>query len=82
VRSESCPHCGVSLVGTPVPVSHQEAYGGVTHFSRKIGVEILGGYDGVLFYQCPDCDGRWHRWPEGSPLRAEAEACWAKWSKQ
>lgn len=49
-------------------------YGGDnTHFSRLIGVEISGVYDGVLFWQCPDCGGRWHRWPEGSTLRARAE---------
>jgi hypothetical protein len=35
---------------------------GSTHFKRTIGVEIQGVYDGVLFYKCPDCNGRWHRW--------------------
>lgn len=35
---------------------------GSTHFKRTIAVEIPGVYDGALFYQCPDCGGRWHRW--------------------
>lgn len=41
---------------------------GSTHFKRTIGMEDSRVYDGVLFYQCPDCGGRWHRWtPEGWP---------------
>lgn len=35
---------------------------GSTSFKRTIGVEIRGVYDGILFWQCPDCGGRWHRW--------------------
>ena len=35
---------------------------GKTHFSRIIGVEIRGVYDGVLFWACPECGGTWHRW--------------------
>lgn len=42
-------------------------------YQRKIGIEIRGVYDGVLLWQCPDCGGRWHRWPEGHELRRRAE---------
>jgi hypothetical protein len=35
-------------------------------------VEIRGVYDGGLFYQCPDCGGRWHRWEPGSYQYAQA----------
>jgi ribosomal protein L37AE/L43A len=31
------------------------------HFSRLIGVEIRGAYDGVLLWQCPDCQTQWRR---------------------
>lgn len=31
------------------------------HFSRLIGVEIPGGYDGVSYWQCPDCKSKWPR---------------------
>jgi hypothetical protein len=31
------------------------------HFSRLIGVEIRGAYDGVLYWECPDCHKQWHR---------------------
>ena len=34
-------------------------------FSNKIGNEIGGVYDGILFWSCPFCGGRWHRWSEG-----------------
>lgn len=37
------------------------SYGKVTHFGRQIGVEVSGVYDGVLYWMCPDCGGRWHR---------------------
>jgi hypothetical protein len=79
---DNCPHCSVSLQGDPIPEKHLPVfnaldakpgdYGWVTHFRREIGVEVLGGYDGVLYWKCPDCDGVWHRW--GSPaMRAAAE---------
>lgn len=60
---EACPHCG-ALFG----YEHE----GKT-YSRAVMVEVWGVYDGGLFWQCPDCNGRWHRWPEGHPLRAKAE---------
>ena len=30
-------------------------------FSRLIGVEISGNYDGVSYWQCPDCGTTWNR---------------------
>ncbi len=70
---EICPHCRVDLRGEPIPDESRQFYGSETHFSRTIGVEVHGLYDGVLFWQCPECRGRWHRWPEGSHLRDRAE---------
>lgn len=29
------------------------------YFSHLVGVEILGGYDGVSLWQCPACNTRW-----------------------
>lgn len=40
---------------------------------RVIGINVQGVYDGILLWCCPDCDGRWHRWPEGTRQRAAAE---------
>jgi hypothetical protein len=30
-------------------------------FSRLIGIEVRGVYDGVLLWECPDCQKRWRR---------------------
>lgn len=69
---ETCPHCNGDLRGAPIPQEYiDKGYyaDGVTHYSRIIGVEIPGVYDGCLFWMCPDCGGRWHRfdlsdWPD------------------
>jgi hypothetical protein len=65
---DTCPN-SCDLQGAPIPQEYieQGLYGeGVTHYSRKIGVEVRGLYDCVLFWKCPDCEVAWHRWPEGS----------------
>lgn len=63
-----CPN-GCDLQGAPIPQEYIDKgyYGeGVTHYSRMIGVEVQGLYDGILYYACPDCDATWHRWSEGT----------------
>lgn len=56
--SKVCPYCNANLVGEPIPLESQEAYGD-THFSRLIGIELSydhpDHYDGVSFWKCPDC---------------------------
>lgn len=71
----NCPHCGADLKGDPIPQEAIDAgyYGSATHFRREIGVEVPGVYDGILYWICPDCPGKWHRWPEGHHLRTRAE---------
>jgi hypothetical protein len=71
-RKTACPHCGASLLGSEIPEADRHWYGGATHGRREVGIEVLGAYDGVLFWRCPDCGGDWHRWPEGHPLRERA----------
>lgn len=39
----------------------------------KIGMEVRGVYDGVLFWWCSNCGEAWHRWPEGSILWEKAK---------
>lgn len=36
-------------------------------YSRVIGVEVPGVYDGVLFYRCPDCGIEWDRFERRLP---------------
>lgn len=31
------------------------------HFSRLIGIEILGEYDGISYWKCPECNNLWNR---------------------
>lgn len=63
-ETEQCPRCRHSMLGESIPQRNRELYGGKTHFSRVIGVEVPGVYDGVLYWKCPDCDHKWHRFPE------------------
>ncbi len=63
-NEETCPLCGVDLQGPEVPEQSQAMYG-ATHFSKKIGVEVPEICDGVLYWQCPACGGRWHRFLDG-----------------
>lgn len=77
IELDSCPHCNASLIGNQIPEDQRAVFGGATHFRRQIGIEVLGVYDGVLYYQCPDCKGHWHRWPEGHELRERTVKYWA-----
>ena len=61
LMADICPLCKADLQGDEIPEEVQHMYSG-THFSRKIGYEIRGVYDGVLFWVCPDCDQAFHRW--------------------
>lgn len=61
---DACPHCGMNLLGEPIPDTDP-----VRHYHLDLLAEIPEMYDGGLFYACPRCNGRWHRWPEGSHLR-------------
>lgn len=68
---EKCPspQCGKDLNGPEVPrdLRRQGYYGSyketdpVIFYSRVIGVEIRGFYDGVAYWQCPECNVVWHR---------------------
>lgn len=69
----NCPHCNTSLQGDPIPEQDRQHFGNATHFERQIGVEVRGVYDGVLYWRCPDCGGRWHRFTEGTDMRLKAE---------
>jgi len=63
----------VDLRGDPIPIQYRdEYYGGKEFFMRTIMVEIRGVYDGGLYYMCPDCGGKWHRWPEDDFRYAKA----------
>lgn len=80
--NETCPNCNADLQAGEIPEEYlRKGYYGdwnegdpPRYYSRLIGIEIKGVYDGVLYWQCPDCGHQWHRWPEGHPLRKRAES--------
>lgn len=71
---DRCPSCRADLRAGEIPDEHRHHYSpDATHFSNRVGVEVPGVSDGVLYWMCPHCNHRWHRWPEGHPLRVRAE---------
>lgn len=40
---------------------------------HAIGVRVSEIYEGILYWQCPECGGLWHRWDMTSVLRYKAE---------
>jgi hypothetical protein len=48
----TCPFCKADLLHTTNGVE----------YSRLIGIEIQGQYDGVLAWMCPYCKAVWDRW--------------------
>lgn len=55
-------------------------WGDSTHFSRLMGHQVSGVYDGVLFWSCPDCGKAWSRWTDGGRLTDEGARCVAEWN--
>lgn len=47
----ACPHCDFPL--------RYEVDGKV--YSKMMGIEIQGGYDGVSYWACPNCKVVWDR---------------------
>jgi hypothetical protein len=57
-----CPKCGANWKSKPIPKKDRHYAKGSTHFSRLVGIEIPEKFDGVSYWQCPDCHARWDRW--------------------
>lgn len=78
-KLDSCPHCGFDLNGDLIAdklgiETAIECYGGADkRWRNEIGVEVPEVYDGTLYYQCPKCDGTWHRWSPESGFQGKAE---------
>jgi hypothetical protein len=53
----NCPHCKASLLGALIPPEQGHPKG--AHWKREIGVEDPEIYDGIYYWQCPDCKGTW-----------------------
>ena len=64
-KKDNCPKCGSSFQGAEISAEHRESYGGKTHFSTDIVIEVPGVYDGGLLFLCPYCNHQWPRFTEG-----------------
>lgn len=74
IERRHCPHCAADLRGEKIPEETLKFYNPpdwdveadgqypYLYFGRTIGVVVDTVYDGVLYYQCPDCRGAWNRW--------------------
>lgn len=70
MRTGTCPSCQANLQGEPIPEKDRKYYrNDTTHFSRAIGCDVRGVYDGVLYWYCPDCGHAWPRKFAHGPLR-------------
>jgi len=58
-----CPTCFHDLRGAQIPNTNPPEY-----YSRIIGIEIPAVYDGTLFWECPFCTARFHRFRQGTDL--------------
>lgn len=66
--NEQCPMCYTDLRGSPVPDTDPPEY-----YTNLIHVEIPWLYDGTLFYECPFCDARFHRFRPGTDRWRKAD---------
>ena len=51
-------------------------------FEAYLGYEVLGVYDGVLYWVCPECGHAWPRFTEGLGGLAELSAKYAEQHNQ
>lgn len=76
-RHRHCPWCGsdqrADWVLADIEGAGRHPDKATVPFWRTIGVKVLAVYDDVLFWQCPDCGGTWHRFWFGHDLYAAAE---------
>lgn len=55
---DSCPKCGSSIIGEPIPEESRHHFGKATHFSRWIGIQDFRN-DRLSVIECPDCGAQW-----------------------
>lgn len=66
---EQCPICYADLRGAPIRDTDP-----VQYYSHLIGVEIPWIYDGTLYYECPFCNWRFHRFARDHELWRRADS--------
>jgi hypothetical protein len=61
---KECPHCGVSLIDDEIEPSRRKYFGGRTHYSKLIAVDID---DRIDHYVCPKCEAMIERTEPPTP---------------
>ncbi len=81
---DNCPECMTDLRAGKIPQDYIDAgyYGTKTHYSRLIGYEEPGLYDGVLVWLCPDCGYSWPRFDKPSDLHYAGIKIIESWEDQ
>jgi len=68
-----CPVNGCDLRGDPIDPEYADYYAeGARYYSKMIGVEVQGVYDGVLYWTCSTCGVSWPRFDAPHRLHYEA----------
>jgi len=57
-----CPSCKSSWDAGDIPKENHKYYSPPYKYFRVVGIEVPGGYDGISYWQCPDCNTVWDRW--------------------
>lgn len=65
-RTLRCPRCLSSWDGGPIPEKYHEHYSPPYRWSKLIGIEIQGLYDGIHHWQCPCCNTTFPRYHESA----------------
>jgi len=60
---DNCPNCKNSWIGGEIPENIREHYAPPYRWKREIGIDggRFGIYDGIVAYQCPDCNKEFPR---------------------
>lgn len=67
---DNCPKCNISLIGGEIPKEIAHYYTD-TYWRRETGIDggMMGLYDGIVAFRCPDCGHEWPRdkseWAKG-----------------
>lgn len=74
----ACPVCCADLRAGEIPKEQLHLYGKADsttpqYFSKLVGYEITHVYDGTLYYECPVCESRFHRFRPGTDLWQRAD---------
>ena len=60
----NCPECNESWDAGDIPEKSRQHYSPPYKWSKLMGIEIEGGYDGISIWECPFCKTQWDRFTD------------------